>query len=355
MNTPAEPLAALARRIQNDILEQDEPVGPGEVDRLRAIAEQKAPLCTADEIESLVGAISERLFGLGVLEPFLADSAVAEIMINGPGSVWVERHGSIARTEVAIDKVALQLIVERIVAPLGLRVDRSSPLVDARLPDGSRVHIAAPPLAIDGPYLTIRRFGTRHFALNDFCEASVADVLADSVHRRQSMIISGGTGSGKTTLLNALSAHAGNERIVTIEDAAELQVAGDHVVRLEARPANAEGHGEVTVRTLVRNALRMRPDRLIVGEVRGAEALDMIQAMNTGHAGSLSTVHANSARQALRRLETLMLMSNVGLPLASAREQVSTAVDLVVHVERGENGTRKVVEILRVADGEVLP
>jgi len=243
------------------------------------------------------------------------------------------------------------LLVERVVAPLGLRIDRTSPLVDARLPDGSRVNVIIPPLAIDGACITVRRFGTRAIALEELCAPDVAAMLRDAVRRRANIIVSGGTGAGKTTLLNALAAVIPDgERIVTVEDAAELRLPGSHVVRLEARPANADGVGAVTVRALVRNALRMRPDRIVVGEVRGAEALDMLQAMNTGHEGSLSTCHANSPADALRRVETMVLMDAADVPLAAIREQLVSALDLVVHMARGRDGSRRVVALAEVVD-----
>jgi pilus assembly protein CpaF len=240
-------------------------------------------------------------------------------------------------------------LIERVVTPLGLRVDRTSPLVDARLPDGSRVNIVVPPLAIDGACITIRRFGAHAIPLSELCSTTVASVLAWAVRRRANILVSGGTGAGKTTLLNALAANVPDgQRVITIEDAAELRLPGRHVVRLEARPANADGLGAVSVRSLVRNALRMRPDRIIVGEVRGGEALDMVQAMNTGHEGSLSTCHANSPADALRRVETMVLMSDVALPLDAVREQLASAVDLVVHVVRDANGRRRIEQVAEV-------
>jgi pilus assembly protein CpaF len=269
-------------------------------------------------------------------------------MVNGPGAVWVERNGKLTPSDVEVDREMLRVIVDRIVGPLGLRVDRTAPFVDARLPDGSRVNIAVPPLAVDGPYITIRRFRDRAYALADFCKPETQDLLIDAINRRQSLVVSGGTGSGKTSLLNALAAHIEpGERVITIEDAAELRLPGEHTVRLEARPANAEGVGQATVRSLLRNALRMRPDRLIIGEVRGSEALDMIQAMNTGHDGSMSTCHANSPLDALRRIEAMALMGDVDLPIEVLRDHLRAAVDLVVHVERMAGGQRKVRSIYK--------
>ncbi|MBK9180241.1 MAG: CpaF family protein [Acidimicrobiales bacterium] len=270
-------------------------------------------------------------------------------MVNGPGPVWVERRGRVERTPLTLDGPTIEHLIERIVAPLGLRIDRASPLVDARLPDGSRVNAVVPPLAVDGPCLTIRRFGARAVTLAEVCPPGVAPFLAWAVGARCNVLVSGGTGAGKTTLLNALAGEIpAEERVVTVEDAAELRLPREHVVRLEARPANAEGVGEVRVRDLVRNALRMRPDRIVVGEVRGPEALDMLQAMNTGHEGSLSTCHANSPADALRRLETMILMGDVALPLAAVREQLAASLDLVVQIARRPGGGRAVVEVAEV-------
>ena len=300
-------------------------------------------------LDAVVDRVLARTIGMGPLEPLLADMEVTEVMVNGPGPVWIERRGALEATEVRVDNATIELLVERIVAPLGLRADRTSPLVDARLPDGSRVNVIIPPLAIDGPCITIRRFGARAIPLTDLCQPGVAELLRQAVLSRANVVVSGGTGAGKTTLLNALAAAIPDgERIVTVEDAAELRLPGRHVVRLEARPGNADGVGAVTVRSLVRNALRMRPDRIVVGEVRGAEALDMLQAMNTGHEGSLSTCHANSPVDALRRVETMVLMGDVGLPLGAIREQLVSAIDLVVHVARQPDGTRCIVAVAEV-------
>lgn len=318
------------------------------------VEREAASLADADR-----AALRERLLllttGLGPLEPLLADPAVDEVMVNGPREVYVERQGQIVATDASFATEAeLVHLIERILAPLGRRVDELSPLCDARLPDGSRVNVVIPPLALSGPCLTIRRFRRDGFSLEDLIRAGTlsreaAELLARCVRARASILVSGGTGSGKTTTLNALSgAIPEGERIVTIEDAAELDLRQSHVVRLEARPPSVEGRGEVTIRMLVRNALRMRPDRIVVGEVRGAEALDLLQALNTGHDGSLSTVHASSPRDALRRLETLTLMADVALPHAVVREQVAEAVDLVVHQQRGGDGSRVVRAIEEV-------
>lgn len=312
----------------------------------RRLVRSEHPLLPADAVEDLVAAVAARAAGLGPLDPLLADPGVTDVLVNGAGPVWVECGGELVATDVRLDAEAVGRLVERIVAPLGLRADRRSPLVDARLPDGSRVHAVLPPLAVDGPCLTIRRFGARPVPLAAFAPPPVVELLERVVAERRNVVVSGGTGAGKTTLLNALAATIpAHERIVTIEDAAELRLPGDHVVRLESRPPNADGVGAVPVRELVRNALRMRPDRIVVGEVRGGEALDMLQAMNTGHEGSLSTCHANGADDALRRLETLALLAGVELPLAAVREQLAAAVDVVVQVARRPGGGRAVVAV----------
>jgi pilus assembly protein CpaF len=318
--------------------------------RVRAVA----PLASAEVVASAVAAVASRCTGLGPLDDLLADALVSEVMVNGPGPVWVERAGTLHCTDVIVDVATIEQLLERIVAPLGLRLDRTSPLVDARLPDGSRVNAVVAPLAVDGPCLTIRRFGARAIPLAELCERGVADLLTWAVRGRCNLIVSGGTGAGKTTLLNALAAVIPpTERIVTIEDAAELRLAAPHVVRLEARPSNADGVGAVSLRALVRNALRMRPDRIVVGEARGPEALDVLQAMNTGHEGSLSTCHANSPADALRRLETMVLMGDVALPLDAVRDQIAASVDFVVHIERCRDGARRVVAVAEVIDGWV--
>src|SRR4051812_10534759 len=330
-------------------------------DRIRALVDREAALLDAGARAELVARVAERSFGLGPLEPLLSDPSVDEVMVNGPGAVWVERAGRIERTDVAFaTDEDVRHAIERILAPLGRRVDEAEPLCDARLPDGSRVNVVIPPLSLDGPVLTIRRFRRHGFSDADLVELGtwsppLRDFLAQAVRARLSILVSGGTGSGKTTTLNALSSFVpAGERIVTIEDTAELRLQQPHVVRLEARPPSVEGRGEVTIRRLVRNALRMRPDRIVVGEVRGPEALDMLAAMSTGHDGSLCTVHAGSPEEALRRLETLALMAGLGLPHAAIREQVCDALDLVVHQARVAGGGRRVVavaEVVRVAAG----
>jgi pilus assembly protein CpaF len=306
--------------------------------------------------ERLVELILREAVGLGPLEELLADPSVEEVLVNGPDRVYVERAGRVQRTDVSFaSEQALRDAIERILAPLGRRVDELSPMVDARLEDGSRVNAIVPPLAVDGPSLSIRRFSAARPGPDELVEMGtltpeLRDELRAAVGARRSILISGGTGSGKTTLLNALSAFVDPaERVITIEDAAELRLRQPHVVRLESRPANVEGRGLVTIRDLLRNALRMRPDRIVIGEVRGAEALDLLMALNTGHEGVLSTVHANSPEDALRRVETLALMAGVGLPHAAIREQLGRGVDLVVHLARLGDGARLVVEV-----GEVV-
>ncbi len=318
------------------------------------VAAEAAPLGSADR-DALESLILRDTVGLGPLEELLADPSVEEVMVNGSRAVYVERGGRIEATDVRfVDEDALRDAIERILAPLGRRIDELSPMVDARLGDGSRVNVVIPPLAIDGPVVSIRRFGVRRPGPGELVDMGTLSpaqcgALQAAVEERRSILVSGGTGSGKTTLLNALSSfiNAG-ERIVTIEDAAELRLQQAHVVRLESRPASVEGRGEVTVRDLVRNALRMRPDRIVIGEVRGPEALDLLTALNTGHDGALSTVHANSPTDALARLETLALMADVGLPHGAIAEQVQRGVDLVVHLERGTGGARRVAEIAEV-------
>jgi pilus assembly protein CpaF len=325
----------------------------GEV--VRELVAEEAVLLGAGDREEIAARIVRDSVGLGPLEVLLADPAVEEVMVNGPGTVFVERGGRLEETAVAFaDEEELRNTIERILAPLGRRVDELSPLVDARLADGSRVNVVIPPLAIDGPLVSIRRFGARRPSPDELValgtlSAAQRQALAAAVGARRSILVSGGTGSGKTTLLNALSSFiAVGERVVTIEDAAELRLQQPHVVRLESRPAGVEGRGEVTIRDLLRNALRMRPDRIVIGEVRGAEALDLLTALNTGHDGALSTVHANSPADALSRLETLALMAGVGLPHAAVAEQVQRGIDLVVHLERRPDGARVVAEIAEV-------
>jgi pilus assembly protein CpaF len=362
MDALEELAEALRRRL---IARAREGVGAGTNGALaaevRALVDSEAPALPDLEREELAARVVRLATGLGPLEPLLGDPAVDEVMVNGPGEVWVERGGRLESTAIRFGGEAeLMHSIERILAPLGRRVDEASPVCDARLADGSRVNVVIPPLALSGPCLTIRKFRRHGFSLEDLVAngtlaAPLAEMLARCVRARASVLVSGGTGSGKTTTLGALSAAIPDgERIVTIEDAAELRLRQRHVVRLESRPANVEGRGEVTIRALVRNALRMRPDRIVVGEVRGGEALDMLMALNTGHEGSLTTVHANSCEDALRRVETLALMAGVGLPHEAVREQVASALQLVVHQARGPSGARRVesvAEVVRVAGG----
>jgi pilus assembly protein CpaF len=325
---------------------------------LRAVTEQLAldrtPL-TREERRQLVREISDDILGYGPLEPLLRDDSVTEVMVNASDQIYVERSGKIEKTTTAfVDDAHLLRIIDKIVSQVGRRVDEASPMVDARLPDGSRVNAIIPPLSLRGPVLTIRKFSRDPYTMDDLINfgtlgAKSAHFLAACVQGKLNMLISGGTGTGKTTTLNALSAFVpGDERIVTIEDAAELQLQQEHVITLEARPPNIEGQGEVKIRELVRNALRMRPDRIIVGEVRGAETLDMLQAMNTGHEGSLTTIHANSPRDALSRLETLVLTGGVELPLRAIREQVASAFDVLVQIERLVDGSRRITNVTEV-------
>jgi pilus assembly protein CpaF len=355
-------LDAVADALRERLLAESPDAAPGDADgAIRALVDREAAVLHPDQREALVRRIAERSFGLGPLDALLADPDVDEIMVSGTAPAWVERGGRVEATPIAFEtEAALRHTIERILAPLGRRVDEAQPLADARLPDGSRVNVVLPPLALDGPALTIRRFRRRGFSARDLVAhgtvpGPVLDFLGRAVTARCNLLVCGGTGSGKTTTLNALSDFIGaGERIVTIEDAAELRLRQPHVIRLEARPPNLEGRGEVTIRQLVRNALRMRPDRIVVGEVRGPEALDMLTALSTGHDGSLSTVHAGSAAEAIRRLETLALMAELGLPHAAIREQVADAIDLVVCQARMPDGARRVVgiaEVVRVAGG----
>ena len=324
--------------------------------------EQAVPL-GARERDQLVDEVMHEVYGLGPIEPLLHDPEVADILVNGPRQVYVERAGRLELTPIVFrDDAHLMQIIDRIVSRMDRRIDESSPMVDARLPDGSRVNAVIPPLAIDGPVLSIRRFGHTPLSMQNLIEngsltSAMAGLLRAMVRARLNILISGGTGSGKTTLLNCLTAYVPDvERIVTIEDSAELQLQQPHVVRLETRPPNIEGRGEVTQRDLVRNALRMRPDRIIVGEVRGAEALDMLQAMNTGHDGSISTIHANSARDSFARLEVMMQMAGLALGTRAMRQQITQAIDVVVQTARLSDGSRKVVAMSEVMgmEGETI-
>jgi pilus assembly protein CpaF len=319
------------------------------------VTEVKDRLPPGINANQLIKEIYDEAIGLGPLEPFMEDPTVTEIMVNGPNQIYIERGGKIIPTDkVFMDTDSVMAIIERIVSPIGRRIDESQPYVDARLPDGSRVNAIIPPLSLVGPCLTIRKFSKKPFTDEDLIKLGtmtreIADFCKVCVLLRKNIVVSGGTGTGKTTLLNVLSSYLpSDERIITIEDAAELKLNQVHVVRLEARPPNIEGKGAITIRDLVRNALRMRPDRIVVGECRGGEALDMLQAMNTGHDGSLTTVHANSPRDVISRLETMVLMSGMDLPVRAIREQIASAINLIIHLSRMSDGSRKVVKVTEI-------
>jgi pilus assembly protein CpaF len=329
----------------------------------RQLLEQENAPLNMEARERVIKFIEDEVMGLGPLEPLLADSKVADILVNGPHQVYVERRGRLELTDVRFnDNQHLLNIIDRIVSGVGRRVDESSPMVDARLADGSRVNAIIPPLAIDGPSMSIRRFAVELLGIDDLVNygsisPAAAKVLNAIVKGRMNVLISGGTGAGKTTLLNVMSSFIpSTERIVTIEDSAELQLKQDHVVRLETRPPNIEGKGEVTARDLVRNSLRMRPDRIVVGEVRGAEAMDMLQAMNTGHDGSLTTIHANTPRDALSRVESMVSMTGFQFPTKVIREQISSAIDVVVQIARHEDGKRRMISLAEIngMEGEII-
>lgn len=332
-------------------------------EELGYIVESEQVALTSAERNRLITEIGADVLGFGPLEPLLDDAAVTEIMVNRFDQIYVERLGKLYESRSRFTSEAqLRRVIERIVSRVGRRIDESSPLVDARLADGSRVNAIIPPLAVDGSSLTIRKFSRTPFTVDDLIgfdtlTREMSTMLDAAVRAKLNILVSGGTGTGKTTLLNVLSAFIpGDERIITIEDAVELQLQQDHVVRLESRPANIEGRGEITIRELVRNSLRMRPDRIVIGEVRGGESLDMLQAMNTGHEGSISTIHANSPRDALARLETLVLMAGMDLPLRAIREQISSAIDVIVQISRLRDGTRRVTSVTEVQgmEGEII-
>jgi pilus assembly protein CpaF len=364
--------ADLKSRIQNKLLAELEPtLDLSRTEELRAMIEEKFDAVLAEDHIVLSRLERQRLFeqivaeilGYGPLEPLLRDDTITEIMVNGPKKVYIERNGKIERTNVVFeDDEHLMRIIERIVAPLGRRVDESMPYVDARLPDGSRVNIVIPPISLIGPVVTIRKFYRTPLTVEDLIRLGsatpeVMEFLKACVQAKINIVVSGGTGSGKTTMLNILSGFIPEgERIITIENAAELQLRQEHVVTLETRPPNIEGKGEITMRDLVINALRMRPDRIIVGECRGGEAFDMLQAMNTGHEGSMTTIHANSPRDALARLENMVLMAGTDLPHRAIREQIAMAIDLIVQTARMRDGSRKIVSLTEVQglEGEVI-
>jgi pilus assembly protein CpaF len=369
-----DPLAPIKRRAQESLFARlgarlyDSSLGE---DQLKAFVRQelaeivdaeRIPLTPAER-QRLTAEVSDDVLGYGPIQPFLDDDSVSEIMVNGGSGIYVERSGRLQRTTARfLSDEHLRRVIERIVSEVGRRIDESSPMVDARLPDGSRVNAIVPPLAVDGPTLTIRKFARDPFKVGDLISfgtmtPQIAELLQACVRGRLNILISGGTGTGKTTLLNVVSSFIPEqERIVTIEDAVELQLHQEHVVRLESRPPNIEGKGQIAIRDLVRNSLRMRPDRIIVGETRGGEALDMLQAMNTGHDGSLSTVHANTPRDALSRLETMVLMAGMELPVRAIREQVASAIDLIVQISRLRDGTRRITHVTEVhgMEGQVI-
>ena len=347
---PANGSAALVEAVHRKVIDTFAE-GPMPAVDIAGIVRSLAPLTPTHVLDDVVARVAARVHGLGPLEPLLADASVSEVMINGPGPVWIERGGTVSRSGVSLDRAAVDLVIERIVSPLGRRVDQLTPCVDGRLPDGSRVHVAVPPVAVDGPYVTIRRFVVPDVALEMFAGPPVVALLEELVDRGANLVVSGGTGAGKTTLLNALAGRVSHHhRVITIEDAAELQLEHPHVVRLEARPESREGGGAVTIRDLVRNALRMRPDRLVVGEVRGPEALDLLHALNTGHAGCLSTVHANGPVDALRRLAALAAAADERLGVEAVRDHVTAAIDAVVHLGRSPGGARRIAAVAEVAD-----
>ena len=371
---PVDPLAEIKERAAQELFERigtrlNDPSLSEEQLHAYARAElgnivsaEQVPL-SSDERSRLIAEIDADVLGYGPLDVFLADEAVCEIMVNGHEQIFVERNGRLSLSPSRFTSEAqLRRVIERIVSKVGRRIDESSPLVDARLADGSRVNAIIPPLAVDGSSLTIRKFSREPLTVTDLIEfgtlsADMAELLDACVKAKLNIIVSGGTGTGKTTLLNVLSGYIPpDERIITIEDAVELQLQQEHVIRLESRPANIEGKGEITIRDLVRNSLRMRPDRIVIGECRGGESLDMLQAMNTGHDGSISTVHANSPRDAIARLETLVLMAGMDLPLRAIREQIASAIDVIVQISRLKDGTRCVTHVTEVQgmEGEIV-
>ncbi len=372
VQTDQSTLADLKTRVQQRLLAELDPAmdisQASEVRRtirnlFEQILQEENIVLSRPERHRLFEAIAAEILGFGPLQPLLEDDSITEIMVNGPKNIYVERNGKLQRVPVTFeDDEHVMRIIDRIVAPLGRRVDESSPYVDARLPDGSRVNIVIPPISLVGPVITIRKFFKTPLTIEDLIRfgsitSEAVQFLEACVKAKLNIVISGGTGSGKTTLLNILSGFIpSDERIITVENAAELQLRQEHVVTLESRPPNIEGRGEVTIRQLVINTLRMRPDRIIVGEVRGAEALDMLQAMNTGHEGSMTTVHSNSPRDTLARLETMTLMAGMDLPVRAIREQIASAIDLIVHQSRMRDGSRKVVAISEVSgmEGDVI-
>jgi len=370
----SDPFSELKRKTHQALVQKlgpklyDMDMTAGELERrvlsqlTEELAEDETPLSSVDR-QRLIAETTDDILGFGPLEPFLRDESVTEIMVNGANTVYIEREGKIVRTTARfLDEGHLRQTIDKIVGRIGRRVDEAQPYVDARLPDGSRVNAAIPPVAIDGATLTVRKFSREPYQVEDLISfgtvsGKVARFLEACVRGKVNILVSGGTGAGKTSTLNVLSSFIGKEeRILTIEDSAELRLMQPHVVRLESRPPNIEGRGEITIRDLVRNALRMRPDRIVVGEVRGGEALDMLQAMNTGHDGSISTVHANQPRDVLSRLETMCLMAGMDLPVRAIREQIASAVQLIVHQSRLKDGTRRVTHVTEVSgmEGDVI-
>jgi pilus assembly protein CpaF len=355
-------LESLGPKLYDAHLEQRE-LGQRVTETLQAVLDRdQTPMTAADRLQ-LAQQVQDEILGYGPLEPYLRDPEISEIMVNGPDQIFVERSGRLYEMNTAFaDERHLRRVIDKIVARVGRRVDEASPMVDARLPDGSRVNAVVPPLALDGSLLTIRKFAADPFSVEDLIgfatmTPAVVDLLRACVRGKLNIVISGGTGSGKTTTLNLLSSFVpSDERILTIEDAAELQLRQEHVLRLEARPPNMEGRGAVTIRDLVRNSLRMRPDRIIIGEVRDGAALDMLQAMNTGHDGSITTVHSNGPRDALSRLETMVLMGGIDLPQRAIREQMASAVNLIIHQARLRDGTRRITHITEVdgMEGDII-
>ena len=368
--TRTDPVAEMKRRAQETLFARvgnrlyDATLSPEQlrsivISELTEIVGENDLALTEEERQSLVAAATEDVLGYGPIQEYLDDPSVTEIMVNTTDGIYIERNGHLIETGSRFYSADhLRRMIERIASQVGRRIDEASPMVDARLADGSRVNAIIPPLSVDGPILTIRKFARRALSIDDLIEMGtisrqLAEFLEACVKAKVTVVVSGGTGSGKTTFLNGLSSFIPEEeRVVTIEDAVELQLQQRHRIRLESRPPNIEGKGLVTIRDLVRNALRMRPDRIVVGEVRGAEALDMLQAMNTGHEGSLTTLHANSPRDALARIETMVLMAGMDLPVTAIREQMASAIDLIVHIERLSDGTRRVVEVSDVAGME---
>jgi pilus assembly protein CpaF len=352
----------LGSRLNDPSLAEDQLHAYARAELVKIVAAEQVPL-SADERTRLIAQIRADVLGFGPLDALLADDSITEIMVNGPDQIFVENNGRLTLHSARFtSETQLRRVIERIVSKVGRRIDESSPLVDARLADGSRVNAIIPPLAVDGSSLTIRKFAREPFTASDLISlgtlnTDMAAVLAACVKAKLNIIVSGGTGTGKTTLLNVLSGYIpDDERIITIEDAVELQLQQKHVIRLESRPSNIEGMGEVTIRDLVRNSLRMRPDRIVVGECRGGETLDMLQAMNTGHEGSISTVHANSPRDAIARMETLVLMAGMDLPLRAIREQIASAIDVIVQISRMKDGTRRITHLTEVQgmEGDIV-